>query len=113
MIESTLRQLTEGWATLPAYVNILIVGLGVVSLAWAVFRTSALTAWRAAAEGYKAQVEEMKPRLERAEKLAVSLQAQITELERRPDLGEVLSELQGLRHDLRAGPLRGASDGER
>lgn len=79
----------HGITTFSALLTIVISTVGTLALGWAIFRAQALSGWRAAAEGYRAQNEEMKPRLERAERLAVSLQAQITELERRPDLSDV------------------------
>lgn len=85
------------------WVGAAIAVAGALTLGWAIFRAQALNAWRAAAEGYKAQVEEMTPRLENAERLAVSLQAQIVELERRPDMREVMGAISDLSDELRAG----------
>lgn len=98
---------------IPGWVGAAIAVAGALTLGWAIFRAQALNAWRAAAEGYKAQVEEMTPRLENAERLAVSLQAQIVELERRPDMREVMGAISTLSDELREGlsDMRSRLDG--
>lgn len=106
--------IVDAFSQLPPAVGVTIVVVGAIALGWAIFRAQALSAWRAAAEGYKAQVEEMTPRLTRAEQLAVSMQAQIAELERRPDHSQVLAAIAKLSADVSQAlsfrePLRGAA----
>lgn len=75
-----------------------------VSLGWAVTRTSALSAWRDAAMGYKEQASDLSGRLSRAEEQIVLLTKRIVELEAFPDLSDVIAvvreEAESIRREL-------------
>lgn len=83
-------------SSLISLVALLIGAVGTIALGWSIFRSQALSAWRAAAEGYKAQNDELSGRLERAEQNTASLQQQIAKLESLPDMTAVMDKLESI-----------------